>query len=49
VRYVFWGREETTNYPKSTRPWEHAATLVASGGWGAIYDLEQAPRSSRPR
>jgi hypothetical protein len=45
VRYVFWGREEKTNYASSTRPWEKTATLAASGTWGAIYDLEstQAP------
>jgi hypothetical protein len=49
VRYIFWGREEKTNYPASTRPWERSAALVASGGWGAIYDLEQTPRSPAPR
>jgi hypothetical protein len=41
VRYIFWGREEMTNYPGSTRPWETTARLVASGPWGAIYDLGQ--------
>jgi hypothetical protein len=40
VRYLFWGREEVMNYPSSKRPWEATATLVASGNWGAIYDLE---------
>jgi len=40
VRYVFWGREEKTNYASSTRPWEKMATLAASGTWGAIYDIE---------
>jgi len=40
VRYLFWGREETINYPASKRPWEATAPLVASGNWGAIYDLE---------
>jgi len=39
-RYLFWGRNETGNYAKSTRPWEREAALVASGEWGAIYDLE---------
>ena len=39
VRYIFWGREETTNYPRSKRPWETTVPLVASGSWGAIYDL----------
>ncbi|MEP6810668.1 MAG: hypothetical protein ABI992_10525 [Chthoniobacterales bacterium] len=44
VRYLFWGRNEKTNYADSTRPWEKEAKLVASGSWGAIYDLE-APAS----
>jgi hypothetical protein len=40
VRYLFWGREEMINFPASKRPWEATAPLVASGNWGAIYDLE---------
>ena len=45
VRYIFWGQEEMKNYPSSKRPWEATAPLVASGHWGAIYDLEPtAPR-----
>jgi len=40
VCYIFWGREEMHNYPASKRPWEATAPLVASGHWGAIYDLE---------
>jgi len=49
VRYIFWGREEKTNYASSTRPWEKTTTLVASGTWGAIYDLEstQAPAKAQ--
>jgi hypothetical protein len=43
VRYIFWGRDETANYQGSTRPWETTARRVASGDWGAIYDL--APES----
>jgi hypothetical protein len=39
VRYIFWGQDERTNYQSSTRPWEATAFLVASGDWGAIYDL----------
>src|SRR5437899_781055 len=39
VRYVFWGQDEKANYQASTRPWEATAFLVASGDWGAIYDL----------
>jgi hypothetical protein len=48
LRYLFWGREETTNYPGSKRPWEHAAVRVAAGNWGAIYDLEQPARAAPP-
>ena len=45
VRYLFWGREEMLNYPASKRPWEATLPRVASGPWGAIYDLEPtAPR-----
>ena len=40
VRYIFWGREEKINYPLSTRPWEKTIAPVASGNWGAIYDLQ---------
>ena len=43
VRYIFWGRDETANYQGSTHPWETTARRVASGDWGAIYDL--APES----
>jgi hypothetical protein len=43
VRYIFWGRDETTNYQWSSRPWETTARRIASGDWGAIYDL--APES----
>jgi len=39
VRYVFWGQDEKTNYQSSSRPWEAKSFLVASGDWGAIYDL----------
>jgi hypothetical protein len=43
VRYIFWGRDETANYQGSSRPWETSARRIASGDWGAIYDL--APES----
>jgi hypothetical protein len=39
VRYLFWGAEERANYPDSAQPWRSDAGLVASGGWGEIYDL----------
>lgn len=41
VRYIFWGREEFTNYPNSSKPWERSLAKVASGPWGAIYDLQK--------
>jgi hypothetical protein len=43
VRYIFWGRDETANYQGSSHPWETTTRRVASGDWGAIYDL--APES----
>ena len=46
VRYIFWGQDEKTNYQSSSRPWEATAFLVASGDWGAIYDLA-SPAPSR--
>jgi hypothetical protein len=52
VRYIFWGREETTNYATSSRPWETTTPKIASGTWGAIYDLEplqpHAPSTLKP-
>ncbi len=48
TRFLFWGREEKTNYAASKRPWEREATLVSSGDWGAIYDLETAPKQPGP-
>lgn len=47
ARYLYWGRDEKTNYAASKRPWERESALVASGDWGAIYDLE-TPRSQPP-
>ncbi|HEY7002468.1 MAG TPA: hypothetical protein VH330_12080 [Candidatus Udaeobacter sp.] len=44
VRYIFWGSDEKANYQGSAHPWETEARRVASGDWGAIYDL--APESS---
>ena len=46
TRYLYWGREEKANYAASKRPWERESALVASGDWGAIYDID-APRSSQ--
>lgn len=48
ARYLFWGREEKGNYTTSAHPWEQQMTPVASGSWGAIYDLEpNAPTVSK--
>jgi hypothetical protein len=47
VRYIFWGREEKSNYSSSSRPWEKTTALAASGTWGAIYDLEKAALSGQ--
>lgn len=46
ARYLYWGREEKAKYAGSTRVWEREARLVATGAWGAIYDLEAAPPGS---
>jgi hypothetical protein len=51
ARYLFWGKEEKTNYRTSTKPWEKESLLVAQGDWGAIYDLEapaRAPQIAQP-
>jgi hypothetical protein len=48
TRYLFWGREEKTHYPQSKRPWEQESKLVATGDWGAIYDLESPKGSAAP-
>lgn len=48
VRYLFWGREEKSHYAASTRAWERETRLVASGSWGAIYDLQAAPDAPVP-
>lgn len=40
VRYIFWGNLEAKNYSNSTKPWKDYGTLIASGDWGEIYDLE---------
>jgi hypothetical protein len=49
ARYLFWGREERSNYSASTRPWEQTMQPVASGSWGAIYDLEPTAGSDGSR
>lgn len=41
VRYLFWGQKETDEYPSSPQPWKGQCAVVASGEWGALYDLER--------
>jgi hypothetical protein len=41
VNYIFWGREEQTNYPMSARPWEQVLPKIGSGPWGTIYAFDQ--------
>ena len=48
TRYLFWGQQEKTNYGQSKRPWEKECKKVASGDWGAIYDLESPPDTPPP-
>jgi len=43
VRYIFWGEREQRVYKDSTRPWETSSARVASGNWGALYDLGAPP------
>jgi hypothetical protein len=43
ARYIFWGREENQKYNDSPQPWRQTTRLVASGDWGAIYDLHLPP------
>lgn len=49
ARYLFWGMEEKSHYSASPRPWEKIAPLVASGDWGAIYDLQPTAESAAGR
>jgi hypothetical protein len=46
ARYLFWGDEEKRAYAGSREPWKVESPAVASGPWGAIYDLER--RTSTP-
>jgi hypothetical protein len=48
ARYIFWGREEKMNYLNSTRPWETVLKPVATGSWGAIYDVDQPLPAGTP-
>jgi hypothetical protein len=43
ARYLFWGRHEIEKDNDSPQPWRQTTRLVASGDWGAIYDLRSPP------
>lgn len=47
ARYLFWGRFEDERYKDSPQPWRKTALTVASGDWGAIYDLH-SPAAALP-
>lgn len=39
ARYLFWGRYEDDRYKDSPQPWRKTTRMMASGDWGAIFDL----------
>jgi hypothetical protein len=39
ARLLFWGRREKVAFPESTLPWERGRPPLASGPWGALYEL----------
>ncbi|MEP6669901.1 MAG: hypothetical protein ABJF10_12155 [Chthoniobacter sp.] len=43
ARYLFWGRYEDEKYKDSPQPWRLTTRMVASGDWGAIFDLHTPP------
>ena len=43
VRYLFFGPEERKTWPASYESWRMSATVIASGEWGEILDLETPP------
>lgn len=45
AHYLFWGEREEEHYPNSKKPWLKECSVLATGSWGAIYDL-QATRGS---
>jgi hypothetical protein len=40
VSHVYWGPREQRAYARSTQPWRDSGRRVASGAWGALYQLE---------
>jgi hypothetical protein len=43
VRYLFFGRGERETWPESHESWRMSATVIASGEWGELFDLETPP------
>ena len=43
VRYLFFGPKERETWPASYESWRMSATVIASGEWGEIFDLETPP------
>jgi len=43
ARYLFFGPGERKTWPASYESWRMSATVIASGEWGEIFDLETPP------
>jgi hypothetical protein len=43
VRYLFYGPGERETWPNSYESWRLSATVIASGDWGQLLDLETPP------
>ena len=43
VRYLFFGPGERETWPASYESWRTGATVIASGEWGELFDLETPP------
>jgi len=43
VRYLFFGPGERRTWPISNESWRMGATVIASGEWGEILDLQTPP------
>ena len=43
VRYLYFGPGERLRWPYSYESWRKGATLIASGDWGELFDLDTPP------
>ena len=43
VRYLYYGPGERETWPNSYESWRLSATVIASGDWGQLLDLETPP------